>query len=155
MSYQYAVVSNDEESVVEFRSYSTELHPDNIKKLPNGRLKVRPLVQNFSPTTEFVSEELVTTIESDRVVRSNVLTPLPLGDLKTKWTKQTKSIARAKLNETDWMVIRKAERGIDIPESTQVYRAAVIAEADRIEEAIKACNNVNELIFVINNQSWE
>ena len=75
--------------------------------------------------------------------------------LKSQWIAQIKDTAGKLLAQTDWMVIRKAERGIDIPESTQAYRAAVIAEADRIEEAIKACNNVNELIFVINNQSWE
>jgi len=74
--------------------------------------------------------------------------------LKSQWIAQIKDTAGKLLAQTDWMVIRKAERGVDIPESTQAYRAAVITEADRIEEAIKNCASVEELIAVINNQSW-
>jgi hypothetical protein len=75
--------------------------------------------------------------------------------LKSQWIAQVKDIAGSLLSKTDWMVIRKAERDVAIPESTQAYRAAVVAEADRIEEAIKACTSVEQLIAVINNQSWE
>jgi len=74
--------------------------------------------------------------------------------LKSQWIAQVKDTAGKMLAQTDWMVIRKAERDVAIPESTQAYRAAVVAEADRIEEAIKACTSVEELIAVINNQSW-
>jgi hypothetical protein len=74
--------------------------------------------------------------------------------LKSQWIAQVKDTAGKMLAQTDWMVIRKAERDVAIPESTQAYRAAVIAEADRIEEAIKACASVEQLIAVINNQSW-
>jgi len=74
--------------------------------------------------------------------------------LKSQWIAQIKDTAGSLLSKTDWMIIRKAERDVAIPESTQAYRAAVIAEADRIEEAIKACTSVEELIAVINNQSW-
>ena len=74
--------------------------------------------------------------------------------LKSQWVAQIKDTAGSLLSKTDWMVIRKAERGVEIPQTVQAYRAAVIAEADRIEEAIKACASVEELIAVINNQSW-
>jgi len=74
--------------------------------------------------------------------------------LKSQWIAQVKDTAGKMLAQTDWMVIRKAERDVAIPESTQAYRAAVVAEADRIEEAIKACTSVEQLIAVINNQSW-
>jgi hypothetical protein len=74
--------------------------------------------------------------------------------LKSQWVAQIKDTAGSLLSKTDWMVIRKAERDVAIPESTQAYRAAVIAEADRIEEAIKDCTSVEQLIAVINNQSW-
>jgi hypothetical protein len=74
--------------------------------------------------------------------------------LKSQWIAQVKDTAGKMLAQTDWMVIRKAERDVAIPESTQAYRAAVVVEADRIEEAIKACTSVEQLIAVINNQSW-
>jgi hypothetical protein len=74
--------------------------------------------------------------------------------LKSQWIAQTKATAGSLLAQSDWMVIRKAERIVEIPESTKTFRAAVVAEANRIESAIAACTTVEELIAVINNQSW-
>jgi hypothetical protein len=74
--------------------------------------------------------------------------------LKSQWIAQVKDTAGKMLAQTDWMVIRKAERVVEIPESTKTFRAAVVAEANRIESAIAACTTVEELIAVINNQSW-
>ena len=58
------------------------------------------------------------------------------------------------LAATDWMVIRKVERSIDIPAATQAFRVAVIAEANRLETAIAACADVPALIDVVMNQNW-
>ena len=74
--------------------------------------------------------------------------------LKSQWIAQTKTTAGSLLAQTDWMVIRKAERNIDIPAATQTYRAAVVAEADRLEAAIAACASVEDLIAVVSNQNW-
>ena len=74
--------------------------------------------------------------------------------LKSQWIAQTKATAGSLLAQTDWMVIRKAERNIDIPAETQTYRAAVITEADRLETAISACEDVESLIAVVNAQNW-
>jgi hypothetical protein len=74
--------------------------------------------------------------------------------LKSQWIAQVKDTAGKMLAQTDWMVIRKAERVVEIPESTKTFRAAVVAEANQIESAIAACTTVEELIAVINNQSW-
>jgi hypothetical protein len=74
--------------------------------------------------------------------------------LKSQWIAQVKDTAGKMLAQTDWMVIRKAERVVEIPESTKTFRAAVVAEANRIESAIATCTTVEELIAVINNQSW-
>ena len=74
--------------------------------------------------------------------------------LKSQWIAQTKQTANSMLAQTDWMVIRKAERGVDIPVATQTYRAAVIAEANRLETAIAACADVPALIAVVESQDW-
>ena len=74
--------------------------------------------------------------------------------LKSQWIAQVKATAGSLLAQTDWMVIRKAERDVAIPEAIQTYRAAVIAEADRLEEAILACTDVPGLITVVSNQNW-
>jgi hypothetical protein len=74
--------------------------------------------------------------------------------LKSQWIAQVKDTAGKMLAQTDWMVIRKAERAVDVPAETQTYRAAIITEADRLEAAIAACANVEALIAVVGSQNW-
>jgi hypothetical protein len=74
--------------------------------------------------------------------------------LKSQWTAQVKTTAGSMLAQTDWMVVRKAERNVDIPASVVAKRAAIVAECDRLEAAIAACTTVEALIAVIGNQGW-
>ena len=74
--------------------------------------------------------------------------------LKSQWIAQVKATAGSLLAATDWMVIRKAERDVAIPASVVTYRAAVVAEADRLETAILACTDVEALIAVVGAQAW-
>lgn len=74
--------------------------------------------------------------------------------LKSQWTAQVKDTAGKMLAQTDWMVVRKAERNVDIPATVVAKRAAIVAECDRLETAIAACAVVEELIVVVGNQSW-
>lgn len=74
--------------------------------------------------------------------------------LKHNWIAQIKDTAGKLLAQTDWMVIRKAERDIAIPAATVTYRAAVVTEADRLETAINACSDVPALIAVVTAQGW-
>ena len=74
--------------------------------------------------------------------------------LKSQWTAQVKITAGSMLAQTDWMVIRKAERNVAIPVEIKTFRAAVVAECDRLEIAINACNTVEALITVIGLQNW-
>ena len=74
--------------------------------------------------------------------------------LKHNWIAQVKDTAGKLLAQTDWMVIRKAERDVAIPATTVTYRAAVVAEANRLETAINACSDVPALIAVVTAQNW-
>jgi hypothetical protein len=74
--------------------------------------------------------------------------------LKSQWTAQVKDTAGKMLAQTDWMVIRKAERNIDIPATVVTKRAAIVAECDRLEAAIAACTTVEALIAVVGAQGW-
>lgn len=74
--------------------------------------------------------------------------------LKSQWIAQVKQTAGSLLAQTDWMVIRKAERDVAIPADVVAYRAAVVAEANRLETAIQACADVPALIAVVANQGW-
>ena len=72
--------------------------------------------------------------------------------LKSQHLAQTKVTANQLLSATDWMVIRKAERDVAIPTSVAMYRAAVLAECDRLLAAIAAASDVPALMAVT--ASW-
>ena len=74
--------------------------------------------------------------------------------LKSQWTATIKDTANKLLAESDWMVIRKVERSVDIPTDTATYRAAVIAECTRLVTAIQDCADVPALIVVVTSQNW-
>jgi hypothetical protein len=74
--------------------------------------------------------------------------------LKSQWISQVKTTAGSMLSQTDWMVIRKAERNVDIPDNVSIFRVAIIDECDRLEVAIKNCKTVESLITVISEQNW-
>jgi hypothetical protein len=74
--------------------------------------------------------------------------------LKSQWIAQVKDTAGKMLSQTDWMVIRKAERNVDIPADVVTKRAAIVAECDRLEAAIAACTTVEALIAVVGAQGW-
>ncbi len=66
--------------------------------------------------------------------------------LKSNFIAQIKTTAGSILAQTDWMVIRKAERNVDIPSSVATYRASVIAKSEELETAISAVTTVEQLI---------
>ena len=74
--------------------------------------------------------------------------------LKSQWTAQVKDTAGKMLAQTDWVIVRKAERNIDVPAAVATKRAAIVAECDRLEAAIAACADVEALIAVVSNQNW-
>jgi hypothetical protein len=74
--------------------------------------------------------------------------------LKHQYITQVKDTANKLLASSDWMVIRKAERNVDIPAATTTYRTAVIAQCTRLVAAITACTDVPTLITVVTTQDW-
>jgi hypothetical protein len=74
--------------------------------------------------------------------------------LKSQWIAQVKDTAGKLLAQTDWMVIRKAERDVAIPADVVAKRAAIVAECTRLETAIAGCLDVPALIAVVGSQNW-
>ena len=74
--------------------------------------------------------------------------------LKYTFKNRIKSQANSALAGTDWMVIRKAERSVEIPAATVTYRAAVITEYDRLKAAITGAADVDALAVVMGAQNW-
>ena len=74
--------------------------------------------------------------------------------LKSNFIAQVKQTAGSLLGNTDWYVVRKAERNVDIPAEIVTKRAAIVTEADRQETAIAGVTTVEALIEVLNAQNW-
>jgi hypothetical protein len=74
--------------------------------------------------------------------------------LKSQWTAQVKDTAGKLLAQTDWVVVRKAERNVAIPADVVTKRAAIVAECNRLEAAIAACADVEALITAVGSQNW-
>ena len=92
--------------------------------------------------------------DGDEYVDLRGVTRRVLG-LKSQWIAQVKDTAGKLLAQTDWMVIRKAERDVAIPAEVVAKRAAIVAEVNRLETAINACADVESLITVVGSQNWE
>lgn len=75
--------------------------------------------------------------------------PVTTKGLKSQWIAQCKAAAGSQLAATDWMVIRKAERGVDIPAEVAAERAQIVADCDAKEAAIAACTTIEELMAVV------
>ena len=74
--------------------------------------------------------------------------------LKSIWSAQIKDTTNKLLASSDWMIVRKYERKVAIPEATATYRAAVLAECDRLLAAIAGAANVDALAAVLAAQNW-
>ena len=74
--------------------------------------------------------------------------------LKSNFKAQVKDTANKLLAQTDWYVIRKAERSVDIPTDIADQRSAIVTEANRLDTAIDGVDTVEGLIAILNNQTW-
>jgi pyruvate/oxaloacetate carboxyltransferase len=80
--------------------------------------------------------------------------PKDLEGLKAYWVSQIKDTAGKLLAQTDWMIVRKMERSIDIPAAIATSRASVVSECARLETAIADAADVLILITAVGSQNW-
>ena len=81
----------------------------------------------------------------DEVVTPEEGEPYTQTGLKTLHISQTKETANTLLAPTDWYVVRKFERDIDVPVGIASYRAAVIDVSEKRETLISNVTTVDEL----------
>lgn len=65
--------------------------------------------------------------------------------LKSNFIAQVRNTAYTILLQTDWAVVRKTERAIEIPADITTYRADVLQTLDHLENAISLVTTVEEL----------
>ncbi len=71
--------------------------------------------------------------------------------LKSVWIAKTKEKTNNLLARTDWMVVRKSEKGTAIPTATATYRDKVRTACDTIETKINNCSNLTEFKALFDN----
>jgi hypothetical protein len=75
--------------------------------------------------------------------------PVTTPGLKSQWIVQGKVAANSQLAATDWMVIRKLERNVDIPADVAAERAKIIADCATKEAAITAATTMEAFLAVV------
>lgn len=106
-------------------------NPKALEDKPEFKEDGSPLyVQKYNPVTEKMED-------TDKQVITK--------GLKSNFVAQIKANAGSILAQSDWMVIRKAERDVDLPTAIADYRASIISKADELEAKIKAVKSVEDL----------
>ena len=80
--------------------------------------------------------------------------PVITKGLKSQYLAQYKQTANSMLAQTDWTVIRKAERNVDIPAAVAAKRAAILAECDRLTAAATAATDMPSFITAVQSANW-
>ena len=111
-------------------------------------------VNEINQTVEATFTANAKEIEDKTETPEGATEPVTSKGLKSQWIAQTKAAANSQLAGTDWMVIRKIERNIDIPADVATKRQAIIAECARLEAAIQASPDVESFIQVVMSQNW-
>ena len=105
------------------------------------------LFQNTAPSTT------VFTVDSDGKIQNKKARELDdsgsgeskvLG-LKSKLIKSVKDQQGSLLSDTDWYIIRKADKGTAIPSNIQTWRDAIRTKATEMETAISDCSSVDDI----------
>ena len=69
-----------------------------------------------------------------------------LAELKDSKIESLKEYTNQKLAETDWHIIRKAERNIDIPQDVQDARAEILSQHNTKESEINALSTKKSVV---------
>ena len=85
---------------------------------------------DFNQEVDIVDEDGEPTGETEKRYK--------IADIKASKIEEIKSKAGKLLQPTDWQVIRKSERDIDIDADVATERAGILAEADRLEAEVNA-----------------
>ena len=98
------------------------------------------------PITDKDFDETYDELDEDGKPTGNKLPVYDVDVLKTQIIGELKSKAGIFLQPTDWEVIRKAERGIEISTATATERAKVLTECDRKEAEVNALTTYKEVL---------
>jgi hypothetical protein len=145
----------------------TQYSPDYLLSLTSDQkqdLGIYSVAYGARPDDRFysVSENAPTFDGTEKIVKVTFTsTPKELDDgevdaggfqtlgLKSHYINQVKASANAALASTDWMLVRKIERDIDVPADVATDRLAIVTTANAKVAAISAVTTVGALIALV------
>jgi hypothetical protein len=167
----YALITENNEisEVGELQAlFPNEPLPSHLYAIQNG---AREIIEGHQEDQQFyfvTFDKYV--VGADSVTRTYVNTPKILEDvtetpegqtepittkgLKSQYKTQFKQTANSILAQTDWMVIRKAERNVAIPDDVATKRAAILTECDRLIAAVTAAADMTAFITAVQSANW-
>ena len=69
----------------------------------------------------------------------------PLDEVKTNLTNEVKSQQKSNLSQSDSWIIRKADKGTEVPSNVQTWRDAIRAKSKEMENAIDISSNIDAI----------
>ena len=90
------------------------------------------------PVTDIDFSVEIDIIDEDGELTGETEKRYKIADIKASKIAEIKSQANKRLLPTDWQIIRKLERDIDIDTEVAEERASVLAEASRLEAEVNA-----------------
>ena len=127
-------------------------HPGNWNlwsKAEKEAKNIREIIEDRPPDSRLYTWSM----DSDGKITS---TAKPLDDsgsgenkvlgVKSSLKNEVKSQQGALLNQTDWAIIRKADKGTAIPANIQTWRDAIRAKSTEMENAIDAASDTAGIV---------
>ena len=115
----------------------------NGPQLVNGVVKI-----TYTATPKLLEDRAEVDENGEPLLDANGNQVVTKG-LKSQWIEQTKDAANKALAPTDWYVIRKVERGVEIPAEVAAERQAIIDDCTAKETAIAAATTVEQLMAAV------
>ena len=110
---------------------------------------------SYSVGETYVTRNYVNTAKAlEDVTETPEDEPITTKGLKSTYIAQFKQTANSMLAQSDWTVIRKAERNVDIPADVAAKRAAILAECDRLTAAVTAAQDMPSFITAVQSANW-
>jgi hypothetical protein len=164
----FALVKNDN-SIKLFSPYTiwedkngTEYSPDYLISLTSDQkqdLGIYDVAYANREDDRFytITQNEPTFDQAEKIVKvtyTSVAKDLEDSEMKKEWIANVNQMANNMLAQSDWMLVRKIERNVDVPAKMVTYRAAVITEANRLTTGITAATEITQLISLVRSISW-
>ena len=114
-----------------------------------AQLGVQEVVNTPMPNQQYYWVSSTVEVVDGIATWVHATTPKDLAQLKQQAIASAKANANQQLQQTDWTVIRKFERNVDIPLEVATARQAIVDQCTAKETAILASTTVEELIQAV------